>query len=454
MQGGAPERHQDTRHPGQSRHRSRTPPPAAGRVVFHEGMDRGYEGPDDPPAQQTSSAADPRRQSKRPRTERTHIPTIPVPAERARQAPLQTGPHQATDGASSSSAASLSGPAAGPLPEGRHAADTRPMGPAADQRPEQGVGGRTPQSPPTQAGGDGTGPRHGHWPPRQLGPYATGRLTPAAMQPNRRGAEDAPQQRGHDADDPGEDQKMAEASGPQKSSSSPPTTASCSMSPGEQPSRGNVPEGHLDTSPGHPCPTGTTPDQDRETMPPTAPRPPQRRSTDFFDEAEMKAVRDIHANKPSCGLVAALREHLHNVHPNRLFAVVPLPYAASTDISVRQLQALVTPRIADRGLPCRRMDLVVQHQPAGPGRRMGPAPGLGTHAHSATDRPQARAQHGGPGTGRPTTESQRPQHPTVQLPGRIRKQDIPRPGAQPQGSAGAVPTRGGDGTRRTPATRR
>ena len=50
-----------------------------------------------------------------------------------------------------------------------------------------------------------------------------------------------------------------------------------------------------------------------------------------------------------CGLVAALRRHLQDVNPNRLFAVVPLPHAASTDISVRQLHALVTPgmQIAD-----------------------------------------------------------------------------------------------------------
>ena len=41
--------------------------------------------------------------------------------------------------------------------------------------------------------------------------------------------------------------------------------------------------------------------------------------------------------------MAALWEHLHDVNPNRLFAVVPLPHAATTEIVVRQLQALVTP---------------------------------------------------------------------------------------------------------------
>ena len=41
--------------------------------------------------------------------------------------------------------------------------------------------------------------------------------------------------------------------------------------------------------------------------------------------------------------MATVREHLRDVDPNRLFAVVPLPQAATTEIFVRQLQALVTP---------------------------------------------------------------------------------------------------------------
>ena len=43
--------------------------------------------------------------------------------------------------------------------------------------------------------------------------------------------------------------------------------------------------------------------------------------------------------------MAALREHLHDINPNRLFAVVPLPHAATTEIFMQQLQALVTPGI-------------------------------------------------------------------------------------------------------------
>ena len=84
-------------------------------------------------------------------------------------------------------------------------------------------------------------------------------------------------------------------------------------------------------------------------MPPPTLRPPQRGNTDPFDDAELSAVYGIHANTRWSGLVAALQEHLHDVKPNRLFAVVPLPHAATTDIFVRQLQALITPgtQIAD-----------------------------------------------------------------------------------------------------------
>ena len=41
--------------------------------------------------------------------------------------------------------------------------------------------------------------------------------------------------------------------------------------------------------------------------------------------------------------MAALRGNLQDINPNRLLAVVPMPQAASTNIPVRQLQALVTP---------------------------------------------------------------------------------------------------------------
>ena len=281
MKGGTPasrtpDRHQEARNPDRSRRRSRTPTPAARRVVFPEGADRGRGDPNGPLARQTSSAADPRRRSKRLRIERTHIPTIPTRAEPARQAALHTGPHQATDAASSSSAASPQASPAGPPPGGQKAADARPTGPAADQQPEQRVGGRTPQSPPPHARRDSTSPGHGHRPPDQPGQRATGLPTLAVTQPNHRHAEDAPQQRGHDAGGLGADEEMTELSGSQECGGRPPTTASLLMSPQQEPSTGSVPEAHCDTAPGHPSPTGTTSDQDRETMP--RPTPPDHRN--------------------------------------------------------------------------------------------------------------------------------------------------------------------------------
>ena len=59
VQGGTPKRHQETRNPGRSRRRSRTPPPAARPVVFKEDMARGHGGPHDHNAKRTSYATDP-----------------------------------------------------------------------------------------------------------------------------------------------------------------------------------------------------------------------------------------------------------------------------------------------------------------------------------------------------------------------------------------------------------
>ena len=65
---------------------------------------------------------------------------------------------------------------------------------------------------------------------------------------------------------------MTETSSPQIAGDSPPTAASCSMPQQRETSTENVSEGYLGTTPGHPFPTGTTLDQDRETMPPPGPR--------------------------------------------------------------------------------------------------------------------------------------------------------------------------------------
>ena len=141
VQGNTLEQRQETRHPGRSCRRSRTPPPAARRVVFNEDIDRDHGGPRDPHARRTSSTSDPRRRSKRPRTELTHVPTILTPAERERQAALQADPGHTAGETSSSSVASLPGSAADPLPRGPHATDTRPREPAPDPSPTQGAGG-------------------------------------------------------------------------------------------------------------------------------------------------------------------------------------------------------------------------------------------------------------------------------------------------------------------------
>ena len=136
---------------------------------------------------------------------------------------------------------------------------------------------------------------------------------------------------------------MTETSGPQESAEPLPAATTCSVPEQQVLSTEYAPGGHPGTTSRHPSPTSATLDQDRVTMPRPTPRPPQQRGTGPFDDAELRALYRIHATVPSSELVAALREHLRDVNPNRLFAVVPLPYAATTEIFVRQLQALVTP---------------------------------------------------------------------------------------------------------------
>ena len=136
---------------------------------------------------------------------------------------------------------------------------------------------------------------------------------------------------------------MTQTSGPQESGDSLHAATACSMPQQQEPSTENVPVDHPSTAPGHASPTGATPDQDRETMPPPTPRQPQRRNTGPFDDAELRALCGIHATAASSELVAALQEHLQGVNPSRLFSVVPLPHAATTEIFVRQLRVLVTP---------------------------------------------------------------------------------------------------------------
>ena len=307
VQGDTPEQRQETRHPGRSRRRSRTPPTAARRVVFNEDMDRDHGGPRNPHRLRTSSTSDPRRRSKRPRTEQTHIPTILTPAERERQAALPADPRQTAGEMSSSSAAFLPGSATDSLPRGPHATGTRPRGPAPDPSPTQGAGGQ-----------------------------------PSPQSRSRQATEGTSRQPGHVASGPRADTEMTGTSSPQEPAGPLRTATPCSMPRQREPPTEYVPWGHPGATSRHPSLADAALDQDRVAMPPPPPRPPQQRGTGPFDEAELRALHDIHASMPSSELVATHREHLRNVDPNRLFAVVPLPHAPTTQIFVQQLQALVT----------------------------------------------------------------------------------------------------------------
>ena len=180
MQCVTPEQHQETRNPGRSRRRSRTPPPAARRVVFHEGIDRDHGGPYDPTDIIYHRSPRPVQEA---RHRRAHIPTILTPGERERQATLHAGPSQAADGASSSSAASLPGSAANPLSGGPHATDTLPSESAADPRPAQGMGGQPPPQTPPRGRGDDTGPGLRYRPPDRPDPCTWG--SPPQLQHSR-----------------------------------------------------------------------------------------------------------------------------------------------------------------------------------------------------------------------------------------------------------------------------
>ena len=131
--------------------------------------------------------------------------------------------------------------------------------------------------------------------------------------------------------------------GPQESPGPLPAATPCSVPQQQEPSTEYAPGGHPGTISGHPSLAGATLDQDRMAMPPPPPRPPQQGGAGFFDDAELRALYGIHASTPSSELVATHRGHLRDVDPNRVFADVPLPHAATTRIFVLQLKALVTP---------------------------------------------------------------------------------------------------------------
>ena len=81
-----------------ARHQSRMPPSAARCVTFRADDDNSTHGPGGRQRRQMSPAAEPQRQTKRPRTDRMQIPTILPPTEQARLAALNvhTGTAEAT----------------------------------------------------------------------------------------------------------------------------------------------------------------------------------------------------------------------------------------------------------------------------------------------------------------------------------------------------------------------
>ena len=136
---------------------------------------------------------------------------------------------------------------------------------------------------------------------------------------------------------------MTGTCGPQESAGPLPAATPCSVPQQQEPSTKYVPEKHPGTISRHPSPAGATLDQDWVAMPPPPSRPPQQRGAGPFDDAELRALYGIHASTPSSKLMATLRGHLRDVDLNRLFAVVPLAHATTTEAFVRQLKALVNP---------------------------------------------------------------------------------------------------------------
>ena len=98
VQGGTPERHQETRNPGRSRRRSSTPPPAARRVVFYNDTDRGHGSPSNLHAERTSFTTDPDTGPRGPAPNGRTSPPFPrQPSESTRQRFTQTPAGQQTE---------------------------------------------------------------------------------------------------------------------------------------------------------------------------------------------------------------------------------------------------------------------------------------------------------------------------------------------------------------------
>ena len=179
MKGGMPDRHQEARNPDRSLRRSRAPPPAARRVVFHEGVDRlagpigiicrGFPAP---------VKGGPHRADAHPRHSRA-----------GRASATGSAPHQPPPG--NRRCIQLVPPPSSqshqPVCRQRDGTpQTRGQGdPQQTSNPNRGVGGRNPETPRPRAGRDSTSPGQGQRPPDQPGQCATGLPTLAVTQSNR-----------------------------------------------------------------------------------------------------------------------------------------------------------------------------------------------------------------------------------------------------------------------------
>ena len=308
LQDGTPEKRQETRKPGRSRRRSRTPAPRRGESS-----------------------------SMRIWTGTTGAPATPTLGKHHRPPTPDAGPRGPAPNGRTSPPFSRRPSASGRqrfnrTPAGQRA--KRPaylLPPSRGQRPTHCRGDHTPQTRdqgslrPTQAlrKERGGSPHH----------------SPETAKPRRahRGSLDttrAAQRR---------TQKLMGTPVPQEPAGPLPTTTPCSVPRQQEPSTEYVPGGHPGKTSRQFSPADAALDQDRVAMPPPPPRPPQQGGTGPFDDAGLRALYGIHASTPSSELVATLRENLRKVDPNRLFAVVPLPHATTTQIFVRQHWALVIP---------------------------------------------------------------------------------------------------------------
>ena len=409
MQGGTPEQRQATKNPSRSGRRSWRPPPAARRVVFREDTDRGLEVP-------TTAAPN-----------EHHLPPIPDASPR--------GPHRTSTQPhlSHTTRARATGSAShGPPPGGRWSVQlVRHLSPRVGGRPATGgtarhghtakgtrgrptvcrMGGEDnpPNIPPLQAGCDDTGPEREHRPPNQLGLYTRGFLTPAATRQNRRGAGVAPQQREHDRSGAGADAEMTGTSGPKDSGDSLPTAEACSMPQQQEPSMGNVPRGLPGTAQGQPSPTGATPDQDREAVPP--PLPPTTTTE------ELRALYGIHTTALSTRSSASPPRTPPERRPEQALRRSPPDTRRNNRSPTSGTQ--ITDDLVDAWIWWFNT-----HQPDHGGIWV---PQLGwAHTLIAPSTNPSPRQAPGAGTDCPASRSRDSPHPTVRRPGGVGKQDGPR----------------------------